>query len=241
MNNINSRKIYRHESNKGSVIEFTDVNGEVKHLFVADAAFRDSGIACAERVVRSVDSWGDSWSADLFGKYGYTPIDKPLDYNLSDDEVKRRLGYLGDVRDISPAAENTTDLAQSPYNMEYCAAKDCRKVEVDGIGSLDLPTIYELAIIFLEAENIDALDPTVSENPGLMLGSKGANHRFGGQYGNGCHFAWSCTRGNDVEYYYEDEWAPRYDRGMFGISGAGAIQCRRSGKIGMVIPTKVLD
>lgn len=179
-----SRKIYRHSSNEGSVIEF-DMYGSKVKLFVADAKYR------------AVKQWGAYGVDTALGNFNndinsINPADSdnkqdPLDYNLTDVELQSRFSTL---RTISTAKASTDILMQ--YN-DTEAAHWCRAQSIDGIGNLDLPNIYELMVIYLEADNLDALDPTAGQYPNMMLGHQATNGRFyntSGRY-------WSSTEFNN--------------------------------------------
>ena len=58
------------------------------------------------------------------------------------------------------------------------AAHHCRNQNISGVGQLDLPNLYELIILYLESDNIDALDPTVESNRDKALGMMNTSGRF---------------------------------------------------------------
>lgn len=152
------RKIYRAES--GSVIEI-DYWGKPLRLFVADAKFR------ASLIFNSGDATPNLPKFIL-------PT-KTLG-NLSDKQLQNALKSLS--KD-GLARDNTDALV---WCGTYEAARYCRSLE------LDMPNIFELIVIYQEADSLDALDPTVSDYDLYALGSTNPRGKFGT---NGA--AWSST------------------------------------------------
>lgn len=148
---MSNRKIYRHSSNEGSVIEF-DMYGAPIKLFVADAKFR------ASLTFNSGDSTSNLPKFIL-------PT-KTLS-NLSDKQLQNTFKSLS--KD-GLARDNTDALMQ---HGTYEAARYCRSLE------LDLPNIFELIAIYQEADSLDALDPTVSDYDLYALGFKNPRGKFG--------------------------------------------------------------
>ena len=164
------RKIYRHSSDAGSIIEFNMYGAPVK-LFVADAKYRANKI------------WGLQGTGtplvNLQGDFRYISPhntgdhrNEPLGYEITDAELQAKFpSFKAD----KTARENTDVLVV--YD-EAQAAHWCRNLAIEGVGNLDLPNIYELMILYLEADNLDALDPTAEQYPNMMLGYKATNGRF---------------------------------------------------------------
>ena len=173
------RKIYRHESGEGSVIEF-DMYGTPVKLFVADAKYR----AIKEWRLNHVDTPLDNFQEDYrWINPGNVPDDesKPLSYSLTDQELQAQFPSF---KSDKTARQNTDVLMQCNNDMDDDLDNDneavhwCRAQNIPGIGNLDLPNIYELMIIYLEADNIDTLDPTSGQYPDMMLGYKSTYGRF---------------------------------------------------------------
>ena len=173
------RKIYRHESGEGSVIEF-DMYGTPVKLFVADAKYR----AIKEWRLNHVDTPLDNFQEDYrWINPGNAPDDesKPLSYSLTDQELQAQFPSF---KSDKTARQNTDVLMQCNNDMDDDFDNDneavhwCRAQNIPGIGNLDLPNIYELMIIYLEADNIDTLDPTLGQYPDMMLGHKSTYGRF---------------------------------------------------------------
>ena len=171
-----NRKIYRHSSNEGSVIEF-NMYGKAVKLFVADAKYR---------AVKPWRTYGADTSLDNFrGDYRcINPIadgdDRggALSYNLTDQEIQTRFRRFM----VDKTAKENTDALMTYDDTE--AAHWCRAQNISGVGDLDLPNAYELMVIYLESDRLDALDPTASSYPQYMLGCKNPNGRFSPESNN---------------------------------------------------------
>ena len=188
------RKIYRHESNEGSVIEF-DMYGTPVKLFVADAKYRDIKRWGLFQVDTPLDNFQEDYR---WINPGNTPDDEsqPLSYSLTDQELQAQFHSF---KSDKTARENTDVLMQCNNDMNDDFDNDneavhwCRAQNIPGIGNLDLPNIYELMIIYLEADNIDTLDPTIEQYPDMMLGHKSTYGRFRWLR------PWSSTEGDIVD------------------------------------------
>ena len=184
------RKIYRHSSNEGSVIEF-DYWGTPMKLFVADAKYRGLDLAY-----------------DMaFGSHGNPELSVTMDYfNGTADNMNEALSYTkndawiqstyAELRNDGTAKSNTDFLVKFDTT---AAAHHCRNQNISGVGKLDLPNLYELIILYLESDNIDALDPTAQSNRDKALGKMNTYGRFGFNDGIG---AWSSTESSPVAAWY---------------------------------------
>ena len=175
------RRIYRHSSNAGSVIEF-DYWGTPMKLFVADAKYRATSLAY-DATYRSHGNPQLSVTTAYFN--GTSDNDTAaLSYTKNDAWIQSTYSQL---RNDGTAKSNTDKL------MEYSttqAAHHCRNQNIPGVGKLDLPNLYELIILYLESDNIDALDPTASSNRDKALGKMNTYGRF--DFGNS-GYVWSST------------------------------------------------
>ena len=177
------RKIYRHSSNEGSVVEF-DYWGTPMKLFVADAKYRAAGRAY-DTTPRSHGNPQLSVTTEYFN--GAADKDTAaLTYAKNDAWIQSTYAAL---KDDGTARSNTDTLMQYSTTL---AAHHCRDQDIPGIGQLDLPNLYELIILYLESENIDALDPTAEANRGKALGKMNTNGRF--NFSNR-HVIWASTEG----------------------------------------------
>lgn len=144
--------------------------GKAVKLFVADAKYRGNGLAY-DRVEE------DNGNPKITAGGGYIngradPYSKPLTYNKTDNEVQR---WMSSLASDGTAEQNTSILIKFDT---ATAAHYCRSQNIASVGSLDLPNLYELIILFLESDNIDALDPTAETNRDNMLGFKSTRGRF---------------------------------------------------------------
>ena len=188
------RRIYRHSSNEGSVIVF-DYWGTPMKLFVVDAKYRTAHL--------SYDTTSQS--------HGNPQLRVATDYfNGSRDNNRAALSYTKDDAWIQSTyaalqndgtAKSNTDILMQFDTTE--AAHHCRNQNIPGVGQLDLPNLYELIILYLESDSIDALDPTAPDNRTRALGMMNPSGRF---RFNGDSSVWSSTeysagRSNDVVYW----------------------------------------
>ena len=159
------RKICRHyrkiyrHSSNEGSVIEFDMYGTPIKLFVADAKYR------AVKPWRT--SGADTSLNNFMGDYqcinpnaGSDDRGSPLSYNLTDQELQAQFpGFKTD----KTAKENTDALMT--YNDT------------------------EAAVLYLEADNLDALDPTAEQYPDMMLGYKATNGRFYNIFG----YTWSST------------------------------------------------
>ena len=184
------RKLYRHSSNEGSVIEF-DYWGTWTKLFVADAKYRAVHLAY-DTVKRSHGNPQLTVTSAYFNGSADSSTEA-LSYTRDDAWIQSTYAAL---RNDGTARSNTDNLMKFGTTE---AAHHCRNQDIPGVGQLDLPNLYELIILYLESDNIDALDPTVKSNRDKALGKMGTNGRF---YFNGnINAVWSSTGCNS-----DDAW-----------------------------------
>ena len=188
------RRIYRHSSNEGSVIVF-DYWGTPMKLFVADAKYRAAGLAY-DTTGRSHGNPQLRVTTDRFNGSWDNPS-KPLTYTKDDAWIQSTYAPL---KNDGTAKSNTDFLMQFDTTE---AAHHCRNQDIPGVGQLDLPNLYELIILYLESDNIDALDPTASDNRNTALGKMNPSGRF--KFNNNSS-TWSSTeysagRSNDIVYW----------------------------------------
>ena len=180
------RKLYRHSSNEGSVVEF-DYWGTWTKLFVADAKYRGVHLAY-DTVERSHGNPQLTVTSAYFNRSADNNTEA-LTYTKDDAWIQSAYAALKN----DGTAKSNTDFLMKVTATE--AAHHCRNQNIPGVGQLDLPNLYELIILYLESDNIDALDPTVESNRGKALGMMGTNGRF---YFNGnINAVWSSTGYSD--------------------------------------------
>ena len=175
------RKLYRHSSNEGSVIEI-DYWGTPMKLFVADAKYRTAGLKY-DSTRRSHGNPQLSVSNVYFNGASDNPTEA-LTYTRDDAWIQSTYAALKN----DGTAKSNTDFLMKFDTTE--AAHHCRNQDISGVGQLDLPNLYELIILYLESDNIDALDPTVESNRDKALGMMNTHGRFSF---NGDSSVWSST------------------------------------------------
>ena len=185
-----TRKIYRHESNEGSVIEF-DMFGKKVKLFVADAKYRGLNLTYDT----SHRSHGNPQLPVTTASFNGSVDNKTqaLTYNKNDAWIQSTYPQLRN----DGTAKSNTDFLMSFNTTD--AAHHCRNQNISGIGQLDLPNLYELIILYLESDNIDALDPTASSNRDKALGKMNTYGRFDF---NNQRRVWSSTEDSSVHAWY---------------------------------------
>ena len=165
------RRIYRHSSNQGSVLEF-DYWGRTMKLFVADAKYRPAANLAYDPFQQ------DHGLPKMDDKGVWLPhgseddMSSPLTWTMTDKEWQDKWPKL---REDGTAKSNTDRLMQFSTTQ---AAHACRNIVIDGLGALDLPNIYELFIMYMEADKIDEMDPTFEQYKDRGLGCKATNGRF---------------------------------------------------------------
>ena len=179
------RRIYRHSSNQGSVIEF-DYWGTPVKLFVADAKYR--GIDLAYDTTRRAHGGPQLTVTDDYFNGSADNVHAALSYNKDDAWIQRTYAELRN----DGTAKSNTDFLMKFDTTE--AAHHCRKQDIPGVGQLDLPNLYELIILYLESDSIDALDPTASSNRDKTLGMMSSGGRFDFNIG----YLWSSTENNST-------------------------------------------
>lgn len=180
------RVLYRHESNEGTVIEYTQSNEtkgttENRKLLILDAKYRGQGYWGGSDMIqpntRYINQDGFNFLPTVFTNYP----------NLSDNEIDEKvkvtiISSTGEVTrnsninddKLGTGRYNTSIIAkiQGSGKEEPTAAKGCRNIKnIPGFSDgFDLPTTRELIVIYVERENIDSLDPTGSQYPTMKLG-----------------------------------------------------------------------
>ena len=172
-------------------------------LFVADAKYR--GVNLRYDATRRV--------------HGNPQLSVATSYfNGSADDPTKALTYTKDDAWIqstyAPLKNDGTAKSNTDFLMKFDttqAAHHCRNQDIPGVGQLDLPNLYELIILYLESDRIDALDPTASDNRNKALGKVNTNGRF--NFDNDVA-VWTST-----EYNYMGAWRVHYNGGAGGGDG----------------------
>ena len=159
-------------------------------LFVADAKYRgldlryDATPQAHGNPQLSVSNAHFNGSADI--------KTEPLTYTKDDSWIQSTYSAL---RNDGTAKSNTDFLMKFDTTQ---AAHHCRNQDIPGVGPLDLPNLYELIILYLESDHIDALDPTAESNRGKALGVMNPKGRFSLGIGS----VWSSTEFSTKTAWY---------------------------------------
>lgn len=156
------RKLYRHESGMGTVMEFND--GQDRKVLVLDAQYR-------ARKLKMTSSTKDTKLPNYptSNTNGTLYID-----GGSSATTPRDCASLTDAT-LNSLWVNSIDANTSKYNTDVwltqpdCAcATHCRSIKVNGIGC-DIPNFQTLLRIYCEGVLLDELDPTASSYRDLKL------------------------------------------------------------------------
>lgn len=151
------RKFQRHISDKGTIMEWRNRDGDLKHTLILDAAYR--------HVYQFISSASKDVGLDTHIKGGYiSSTGLPEDYkDINPEHFKD--AYLNGLdivlQDTSSSTDNTDVLL---LREEYDnVAKICRDIYiVEEDKSADLPNIDVLARIYGDTTIIDGMDPTIN-------------------------------------------------------------------------------
>ena len=211
------RRLYRHSSGMGSVLEFNDGAKDVK-VIILDAKYRrfDQSFGLSKCTVYwnnqtklpqySFNNRYGTWSLDntsqLTDEHHTTPLpvtpDSILNYHWPSRDANTSKyncdAYMLYTAYVSSAETKIGNAVTGSPVIQYC-----RSVEVDGC-KCDLPNFNIMLRIYLEADNIDALDPTCADFPDYMIGYNNPNGFF---FGNNQYYsiwAWTSTQRYESSY-----------------------------------------
>ena len=200
------RKVYRHESDEGSVVEF-DHFGDTLKVFVADAAYRGKA---------KFGTYGKDSSNPNITKTGYVANsnsainEKAAIGTVTDATLQSRFPEwnsdlsMKSLCDTWMTYEGTTDSTSSSTGGPITgvpAVRMCRNTLTDVFSDgCDLPDIYSTAVLFIEGETIDSLDPTAATNPTKALGATMNTNGHG--YMDGASVLWSSSEYNSNRCLY---------------------------------------
>ena len=156
------RKLYRHSSNMGTVIEFND--GVDRKVLVLDAQYRSNFVIVSSSYTdTSLPNYSRSNTNGNWYIHGTNSSTTPSACASLTDATLNSLWV------------NSIDTNTSKYNTDVwltqskCeCANHCRSITVNSV-SCDIPNIQTLMRIYCEAINLDELDPTVSSYPNLKM------------------------------------------------------------------------
>lgn len=155
------RKLYRHTSGKGTVLEFND--GQDRRVLVLDARYR------AKELITTTDETTDTSLPNYVGSNsnGSWYIDGGENDTSPSRCVEVTDEMLNSLWPVDPnTSKHNTDVWLTLPNCE--SAVYCRTIMVDGVGC-DVPNYQTLMRLFCEATTIDSLDPTLKQYPELSL------------------------------------------------------------------------
>lgn len=172
------RKLYRHSSGMGTVMEYIDADASKKKVLILDASYRSTSKSASTNVCPStLKQIAPSATEDISNAAGNQYVT-----GFADDA---RL-YMSDsyLNIIWPA--NKVDSHSSAYNTQQwlelatdpAAAQYASAITVAGTAC-QVPNLNVALRIFIEANNLDALDPTLSANATKALGDANPNGFFG--------------------------------------------------------------
>lgn len=178
------RSIYRHPNNEGSVVEFT-MYGREMSMFVADSKYfqklyRYSMTNSFHRGPAFVSKIPNS----------FFPNNAETISAMDDDTLGKKLG-LSSTTAISARDDCTSHLENfSSPGINYTRSLTL----IDDTGC-DIPNIYELYVILIEADYIQKLDPSYSPNNAVYIGyNKSKKRRWGSIVESGVQRGYaSCT------------------------------------------------
>lgn len=178
INTGTGRKLWRHSSGIGTVIEY-NYWGTIQQMLVADARYRGEA---------------------QFGTYGIDtanpnlPIDKYITGTNHAATAAAPIITDAQLQAVAPSLRND-NTSRNACNiwMQYTSYRDsvgvygvpsvqhCRNLNIGGLGTgfFDLPNAYDLSVVWIESDNIDALDPTISSYSYYALGKRNPRGRFG--------------------------------------------------------------
>lgn len=172
------RKLYRHSSGMGTVMEYIDADASKKKVLILDASYRSTGtsasnIACPSTLKQLAPSNTEDISNAIGNNY-VTGFADATRLSMSDSYLN--IVWPRDKVDSKSSAYNTQqwlELAQDPAAAQYASA-----ITVAG-AACQVPNLNVALRIFIEANTLDALDPTLSANATKALGDANPNGFFG--------------------------------------------------------------
>mgnify|MGYP001026313775 FL=1 len=199
------RKIYRHSTLPGSVLEFYDIVSDCR-IVILDAEYRSQG----QYGYTSVNPENMSPTGELFD-----PLPDMANYpNILDTTITKL--NLWDDYAVNLTNKLTTNIPTEEFNKPTAAiyCKSLTFTENSKEWQCSLPTIAEVLRISLEYVYIDQLDPTIANHPTLSMHSifhSAPNQLLSSSFYN---------NGNGWGVYY------RTDENTFGLGNVpGAMKC----------------
>ena len=172
------RKLYRHDSGMGTVMEYTDADGVHKKVLILDAAYRSSvkissDSTCPSTLTALGDADNNPNIYNAVRNTYITGVNPPL--QSMSDTFLNTLWPEGTV-DNNSSAYNTQQWLTLAPNPD--AAQAVSNIKVNGVAC-QLPNFNVALRMYLDRDAIDALDPTIVDNPTKALGKANPNGIFG--------------------------------------------------------------
>lgn len=171
------RKLYRHSSGMGTVMEYIDADASKKKVLILDASYRSTGKSASTLVCPStLKQIAPSATEDISNAIRNNYVTGFADARLSMPDSYLNIIWPADKVDSHSSAYNTQqwlELATDPAAAQYASA-----ITVAGTAC-QVPNLNVALRIFIEANNLDALDPTLSANATKALGDANPNGFFG--------------------------------------------------------------
>ena len=194
--NVPDAILYRHSNNHGSVIQCPYYNNKTLKLFVADAQYRTSQYKYAYKATSNL-------TADIYNRvensYNYY-LTQSANRLATDNPPNLSIEQLINMW----STDNTLSLKNAPLASQWktpsgsYTLRGTLSTYLDSLTNLVpnvamcVPNEFELMVIFLCMNAIDALDPTVDSYPQWALGNKkGTNGKRWSL--NGSTSVWSST------------------------------------------------
>lgn len=199
------RKLWRHSNGEGCVIEF-DMYGKIVQLYVPDAQYRNF----SSRAISNDTGWKPQLHIPVLknnssNSYDYLlevtkAYDQPFSVSeiLTDIQLQTKLDLLldnGTFADDFTAKDGTDAILTSLGNNSEVASY-VRSLIPSELNPCDIPNIYELCVIWLESDNIDAIDPTIPSVNSFEDFRIGSPNRFSQ------NSFWTCTEVARGSTYY---------------------------------------
>lgn len=188
------RKLYRHSSGMGTVMEYTDADGVRKNVVILDSSYRfSSKMSSTNKCPSTLKQLGTySTHTNLYNILGTADINFSTgeDYPAPDSLIN--LLWPANLVDSGSSAYNTQQwltLAPDPN-----AAIAANNIKVSGVGC-QIPNYNVAMRIYLERDALDALDPSVAVDPAKAFGKVNPKGIFGNM-GNQLRTS-SCMSTND--------------------------------------------
>lgn len=172
------RKLYRHSSGMGTVMEYTDADSTNKKVLILDASYRSTCKSASTNVcpstLKQIAPSSTEDTKNAVGNNYVTGFADATRLSMSDSYLNKV--WPANKVDSHSSAYNTQqwlELATDPAAAQYASA-----ITVAGTAC-QVPNLNVALRIFIEANNLDALDPTLSANATKALGDANPNGFFG--------------------------------------------------------------